>query len=73
MLVLQDTLDSEKAEKGQGSERPKAEGLDGYDKNKIVLVQFEEGDPENPLNWSRARKWVIVRSALLASRLVSPL
>uniref|UniRef100_A0A0K3CJD3 BY PROTMAP: gi/472585063/gb/EMS22629.1/ fructose facilitator [Rhodosporidium toruloides NP11] gi/647403384/emb/CDR49512.1/ RHTO0S27e01244g1_1 [Rhodosporidium toruloides] n=1 Tax=Rhodotorula toruloides TaxID=5286 RepID=A0A0K3CJD3_RHOTO len=56
---VQDTLDSDNAEKGQGSEKPKAEGLDGYDKNKIVLVQFEEGDPENPLNWSRARKWVI--------------
>ncbi|GAA5969590.1 hypothetical protein JCM11641_008170 [Rhodosporidiobolus odoratus] len=33
--------------------------LDGLDKNKIVLVKFEEGDPENPLNWPKPRKWLI--------------
>ncbi|BGP57183.1 hypothetical protein JCM8202_005379 [Rhodotorula sphaerocarpa] len=27
--------------------------------NKILLVQFEEGDPENPMNWSNGRKWLI--------------
>lgn len=26
----------------------------------IVLVDFEENDPENPLNWSSMRKWLIV-------------
>ena len=26
----------------------------------VVLVDFDENDPENPLNWSRTRKWLIV-------------
>lgn len=63
-LVLQDSLNPDKAEKGQTSDESHAKGHDVYDKNKIVLVQFEDGDPENPLNWSRARKWVIVRTPL---------
>lgn len=25
-----------------------------------MIVHFEEGDPENPLNFSKPRKWVIV-------------
>ena len=25
---------------------------------KIILVQFDEGDPENPKNWSSSRKWL---------------
>ncbi|CED82158.1 Synaptic vesicle transporter SVOP and related transporters (major facilitator superfamily) [Phaffia rhodozyma] len=28
-------------------------------KKKIILVQFEENDPENPMNWSTGRKWTI--------------
>lgn len=35
--------------------------------NKILLVQFEEGDPENPMNWSNGRKWLIVRLGLSLS------
>ncbi|KWU45969.1 putative MFS transmembrane transport protein [Rhodotorula sp. JG-1b] len=30
-----------------------------FGNDKIVLVQFEDGDPENPLNWSKSKKWVI--------------
>lgn len=26
----------------------------------VVLVDYEENDPENPLNWSSTRKWLIV-------------
>ncbi|KAL7416407.1 MFS general substrate transporter [Mrakia frigida] len=26
-------------------------------KTKIILLHFEEGDPEDPLNWSKSRKW----------------
>lgn len=26
----------------------------------VVLVDFEENDPENPLNWSLTQKWMIV-------------
>lgn len=26
----------------------------------IVLVDYEENDPENPLNWSPMHKWLIV-------------
>lgn len=26
----------------------------------VVLVDFEENDPENPLNWSSTHKWLIV-------------
>ncbi|TIB07033.1 hypothetical protein E3P92_04095 [Wallemia ichthyophaga] len=26
--------------------------------NNIVLIAFEENDPENPLNWSKPRKWL---------------
>jgi hypothetical protein len=26
----------------------------------VVLVDFEENDPENPLNWSSMHKWMIV-------------
>lgn len=28
----------------------------------VVLVDFEENDPKNPLNWSRTHKWLIVFS-----------
>jgi hypothetical protein len=27
---------------------------------RIILVDFEENDPENPLNWSLVHKWLIV-------------
>ncbi|GAA5901788.1 hypothetical protein JCM8208_003588 [Rhodotorula glutinis] len=49
--------DPEKGEKATGTKG--AGDLDGYDQGKIVLVQFEKGDPENPLNWSKPRKWLI--------------
>jgi hypothetical protein len=26
----------------------------------IILVDYEENDPENPLNWSQTRKWLTV-------------
>jgi len=26
----------------------------------VVLVDYEENDPENPLNWSPMHKWLIV-------------
>lgn len=26
----------------------------------VVLVDFEENDPKNPLNWSPMQKWLIV-------------
>ena len=26
----------------------------------FVLVDYEENDPENPLNWSSMKKWLIV-------------
>ena len=26
----------------------------------VVLVDYEENDPENPLNWSSTRKWLII-------------
>ena len=26
----------------------------------VVLVDYEENDPENPLNWSSMQKWLIV-------------
>lgn len=26
----------------------------------FVLVNYEENDPENPLNWSSMKKWLIV-------------
>lgn len=26
----------------------------------VILVDFEENDPENPLNWSSTHKWLIV-------------
>ena len=26
----------------------------------VVLLDFEENDPENPLNWSSMHKWLIV-------------
>ncbi|EIM90087.1 MFS general substrate transporter [Stereum hirsutum FP-91666 SS1] len=29
-----------------------------YDDSKIILVTFEEGDPENPMNWGKGRKWM---------------
>ncbi|GAA6031621.1 hypothetical protein JCM8097_006553 [Rhodosporidiobolus ruineniae] len=50
------------AEKGDKEKDTSTEGhgdLDGLDKSKIVLVKFEDGDPENPLNWSKGRKWLI--------------
>ncbi|GAA6006278.1 MFS transporter [Rhodotorula paludigena] len=44
---------------GKASATKGAGDVDKFDKDKIVLVRFEEGDPENPLNWSRPRKWLI--------------
>lgn len=32
----------------------------GDSNHDIVLVDYEENDPENPLNWSPMRKWLIV-------------
>ncbi|GAA5921703.1 hypothetical protein JCM1841_007096 [Sporobolomyces salmonicolor] len=29
------------------------------DQSKIQLIHFDEGDPENPLNWPNSRKWFI--------------
>ena len=26
----------------------------------VVLVDYEENDPKNPLNWSQMQKWLIV-------------
>jgi hypothetical protein len=26
----------------------------------VVLVDFDENDPENPLNWSSMHKWLII-------------
>ena len=26
----------------------------------VVLVDYEENDPENPLNWSSTRKWLVL-------------
>lgn len=26
----------------------------------VILVDFEENDPQNPLNWSSTHKWLIV-------------
>lgn len=26
----------------------------------VIIVDFEENDPENPLNWSKTHKWLIV-------------
>ncbi|GAA6012222.1 hypothetical protein JCM10207_002767 [Rhodosporidiobolus poonsookiae] len=46
--------DGKDLEKGQ-----KGDNMDDLDSSKIVLVKFEEGDPENPLNWPRPRKWLI--------------
>ncbi|GAA5899784.1 hypothetical protein JCM6882_005434 [Rhodosporidiobolus microsporus] len=49
-------LDHADVEKGEKKLDPNS---DDFDKSKIVLVKFEEGDPENPLNWPRPRKWLI--------------
>ncbi|GAA5844274.1 hypothetical protein JCM3766R1_002894 [Sporobolomyces carnicolor] len=32
---------------------------DDVDPRKIQLVHFEPGDPENPMNWPKAKKWMI--------------
>ncbi|BGP18472.1 hypothetical protein JCM10213v2_006538 [Rhodosporidiobolus nylandii] len=41
--------------------------LEGIDQKKIHLVRFEEGDPENPLNWPAPRKWLITVNIGLAT------
>lgn len=30
----------------------------------VIWVEFEENDPENPFNWSKARKWTITALAV---------
>ncbi|KAK4698332.1 hypothetical protein P7C70_g7950, partial [Phenoliferia sp. Uapishka_3] len=30
-----------------------------YKGDKILILHFEEGDPEDPLNWPKSRKWVV--------------
>lgn len=42
------------------------EQIPGYleDETKAFIVEFDQNDPENPLEWPRAYKWAIV--ALLA-------
>ncbi|KAL8284007.1 hypothetical protein RQP46_005120 [Phenoliferia psychrophenolica] len=29
------------------------------DGERLIVIHFEEGDPENPMNWSKRQKWVI--------------
>lgn len=36
-----------------------AKPLDGQTRQDYKLVDFAEGDPENPKNWSKAYKWYI--------------
>lgn len=33
--------------------------------DRIILVQFDEGDKENPMNWSKPKKWLM--TSLLCS------
>lgn len=35
-------------------------GSDPASDQDVVIVDFEENDPENPLNWSPMHKWMIV-------------
>lgn len=67
MCFLQGSDDTHEKgdEKGGANEKsaqgpPKSNNPADFGNDKIVLVQFEDGDPENPLNWSKSKKWVIV-------------
>lgn len=42
---------------GQSKGKGKNDSLEEGD-SKIILVDFDEGDPENPKNWSKGRKWL---------------
>ena len=42
-------------------------------KTKIILLHFEDGDPEDPLNWSLARKWFTTFLLCMVSRLITTL
>lgn len=48
------------AEEKAGPGPAKSNNPAAFGDDKIVLVQFEDGDPENPLNWSKSKKWVTV-------------
>jgi hypothetical protein len=56
-----DTHEKGDANEKEGAQGPaKSNNPADFGNDKIVLVQFEDGDPENPLNWSKSKKWVIV-------------
>ncbi|GAA5973421.1 hypothetical protein JCM8115_001738 [Rhodotorula mucilaginosa] len=55
-----DTHEKGDANEKEGAQGPaKSNNPADFGNDKIVLVQFEDGDPENPLNWSKSKKWVI--------------
>ncbi|OKP14544.1 hypothetical protein PENSUB_13896 [Penicillium subrubescens] len=41
------------------AQRPLENGIRDGDPD-VVLVDFEENDPKNPLHWSPMQKWMIV-------------
>lgn len=62
-----DALTKEEAEMGGGAINPHAteksdavrKKVEDYESQGYVLVGFEDGDPENPRNWSKAKKYFI--------------
>jgi hypothetical protein len=48
---------------GSKNEKPAEQPLEnpiGDSNPDVVLVDYEENDPDNPLNWSPMQKWLIV-------------
>ena len=47
------------SENGKSAEHSLAMAIGDTDPD-VILVDYEENDPENPLNWSPMQKWLIV-------------
>ncbi|CEQ42965.1 SPOSA6832_04838, partial [Sporobolomyces salmonicolor] len=58
---------SSSAEKGQAQPFYAGEGT----AEKPYIVKFEEGDPENPQNWSPAKKWAITANVAVSTLCVA--
>ena len=58
-LTSRELMATAESKKEKFVEQPSAVTIEDSDPD-VVLVDYEENDPDNPLNWSSARKWLIL-------------
>lgn len=58
-LPCKDPIAATATEDEKLTEQP-SDSASGDSRANVILVDFAENDPKNPLNWSRAHRWLIV-------------